>query len=43
VYLATAPGFAPLRDDPRFTALLRKMRLRPEPPSGSGDVEGEQR
>jgi tetratricopeptide (TPR) repeat protein len=43
VYLATAPGFAPLRGDPRFTALLRKMRLQPQPPSGGGAVDSERR
>jgi tetratricopeptide (TPR) repeat protein len=42
VYLATAPAFATLRSDPRFTALLRKIRLDPEAPS-SGDTAGSER
>jgi tetratricopeptide (TPR) repeat protein len=39
VYLATAPSYAPLRDDPRFSARLRELRLRPDPPSGGAAVE----
>jgi tetratricopeptide (TPR) repeat protein len=41
VYLATAPAFSTLRQDPRFTALLRRIRLQPQPPSDGGDVESE--
>jgi tetratricopeptide (TPR) repeat protein len=42
VYLATAPSYAPLRDDPRFVARLREMRLGPDTPGGDGG-EGERR